>query len=83
MSGQVQGAQVTWTIDITDISPNVADHLILTYSGGLNGARDSIDGKWTLKSKMSGIDESGTFAARRKPSHDPRNDGTGKIEPGQ
>jgi hypothetical protein len=58
---------VTWGIDMTNLPPVVTDHLILTYSGELNGARDTITGKVTVKSRWSGLDESGTFEAKRKP----------------
>ena len=66
MSGQVHGTQVTWSVDMTDIPPVLKEHLILTYSGVLNGARDTIDGKWSLRSRLSGTDERGTFEAKRK-----------------
>jgi hypothetical protein len=66
MTGQVHGTQVTWSVDMTNIPPVVNDHVILTYSGALNGARDTIDGKWSLRSRLSGIDESGTFEAKKK-----------------
>jgi hypothetical protein len=68
MTGQVNGTHVTWSIDMTDIPPVVKDHVILTYSGALNGAGDTIEGSWTLRSRQSEIDERGTFQARRKSS---------------
>jgi hypothetical protein len=67
MTGQVHGMSVTWSVDVTDLPPNARDHLTLTYSGALNGRRDTIAGNWTLKSQLSGVDESGTFEAKRKP----------------
>ena len=67
MTGQVHGMQVTWSVDMTDIPPVNQDHVILMYSGALNGARDTIEGKWSLRSRLSGLDESGTFEAKRKP----------------
>ena len=66
MTGEVHGTQVTWGADRTDIPPIVKDHLFLKYSGELNGSRDTIKGKWSLKSQVSGIDERGTFEAKRK-----------------
>jgi hypothetical protein len=66
MTGQVHGTQVTWSVDLTNTPPAVRDHLILTYSGVLNRAKDTIAGKWTLTSRLSGIDERGTFEAKRK-----------------
>jgi hypothetical protein len=52
MTGQVHGTQVTWSVDMTNIPPVVNDHVILTHSGALNGARDTIDGKWSLRSRL-------------------------------
>lgn len=66
ITGHVHGTQVSWSVDMTNIPPDVSDHLILTYSGALNGAKDTIAGKWTLKSRPPGVDESGTFEAKRK-----------------
>ena len=66
MTGQVHGTPVTWGVDMTNIPPIVSDHVILTYSGALNTGRDSIAGTWSLRSRLSGLDESGTFAAKRK-----------------
>jgi len=66
MTGQVHGTHVTWTRGLTNIPPVVTDHVILTYSGELNGSRNTIAGKWTVKSQWSGLDESGTFEAKRK-----------------
>ena len=66
MTGHVHGTQVAWSVDMTNVPPDVRDHVILTYSGALNGRRDTIAGKWTLKSRLSNIDESGAFEAKRK-----------------
>jgi hypothetical protein len=51
---------------MTDIPPIVQDHVILTYSGRLNRTRDTIEGTWSVRSRLSGLDESGTFEAKRK-----------------
>jgi hypothetical protein len=66
MTGEVHGAQVTWSVDMTDIRPVARDHVILTYAGRLNEAKDIIDGTWSLRSRLSGLDERGTFEAKRK-----------------
>jgi hypothetical protein len=68
MTGQVHGMQVTWSVDMTNIPPIRRDHVILAYSGSVNGATDTIDGTWSIRSRLSGLDERGTFEAKRKSS---------------
>src|SRR5690349_7187021 len=41
MTGQVNGTRVTWGVEMNDISPDTRDQLTLTYSGALNGRRDT------------------------------------------
>jgi hypothetical protein len=66
MTGKMHGTQATWSVDMTGLPPDVADHVTLMYSGRLNGASDTIEGTWSLRSLRSGIDERGTFEAKRK-----------------